>query len=66
MSSTNYLIFCEKFLFSATGEGWDTQIFSELESDDKACPDRHATALNFSLSHCMSLLNFLGEFLECI
>jgi hypothetical protein len=33
---------------------------------DKAGPDWHATALNFSFSHCKSLLNFLGEFLECI
>jgi hypothetical protein len=31
----------------------------------KACPDWHASALNFSFSHCMSLLNFLGEFSEC-
>jgi hypothetical protein len=32
---------------------------------DKACPDWHASALNFSFSHCMSLLNFISEFLEC-
>jgi hypothetical protein len=31
----------------------------------KACPDWHASALNFSFSHCMSLLNFIREFLEC-
>jgi hypothetical protein len=40
-------------------------ILSASGARHKACPDWHASALNFSFSHCMSLLNFISEFLEC-